>query len=134
VLLLAELLNRARRGEDELDRNERMCASNLRPVAPALYSVELRSVRTAGEGVEPSISSFKERRAAGCTIPQNLIGAAGLEPAISRPSGANIGYKPTALPLSYAPFVATAAFGVEPKSPDSESSILPVERHRKKFW
>jgi hypothetical protein len=57
---------------------------------------------TAGEGVEPSISSFKERHAASCTIPQNFIGAAGLEPA-SRADLALAVYKTAARPIELCP-------------------------------
>lgn len=56
----------------------------------------------AGEGVEPSVSAFKAQRVAGYTIPQERVGAAGLEPA-SRADPALAAYKTAALPLCYAP-------------------------------
>lgn len=90
-------------------------------------------LNTAGEGLEPSVSAFNAQRVASYTIPQNLIGAAGLEPAILRLSVANIGYKPTALPLSYAPkFMLVAESGLAPASLNYRLSALLFELHRER--
>ena len=60
----------------------------------------------AGEGVEPSISDFKNQRAAGVTPSRmKLIGAAGVEPATLRLSAANTVYKTAALPIELRPVI-----------------------------
>ena len=77
----------------------------------------------AGEGIEPSISDFKDQRVA-CLHHPARVGAAGLEPA-SRADLALAAYKTAALPLCYAPKLV-AVEGVEPSSDAYQAYALPL--------
>lgn len=79
----------------------------------------------AGEGLEPSVSDFKDQRVASYTIPhETWSGQQDSRPA-SRADLALAAYKTAALPLCYAPKLV-AVEGVEPSSDAYQAYALPL--------
>lgn len=106
LLWPAELRHRKIRG---VDRNERIRTLNIQPVVLALFRVELRSVKSlaAGSGFEPEFPASETGVLPFGRLRNKRFGAAGLEPALLRSSGANTVYKTAALPIKLCPVLMT---------------------------